>query len=108
MSKNFKKLVEDFVCGKCGAEVAGDGFTNHCPKCLWAKHVDINPGDRAEKCQGLMEPVAIISEREGESVLHRCVSCGKEKKNKISKKDDYDRVLEIAKKRAEKFSGTLS
>jgi len=108
MSKNFQKNIEDFECGKCGAHVTGDGFTNHCPKCLWAKHVDIHPGDRAEKCQGLMEPVAIISERVGESILHRCTVCKVERKNKLAQNDDYDQVLEIAKKRAEKFSGSLS
>ena len=58
--KMFQKNVEDFVCGNCGGEVVGNGYTNHCPKCLWSKHVDINPGDRAEKCGGMMKPISVI------------------------------------------------
>ena len=56
MAVNFKRKIEDFVCGNCGENIKGDGYTNHCPKCLWSKHVDINPGDRASDCGGLMEP----------------------------------------------------
>jgi len=100
----FKKVVENFICEHCGAEVKGNGFTNHCPKCLWCKHVDINPGDRKESCGGLMEPVQIISEREGESIVHKCVICKKEKKNHVSKEDDFDSILSVAKKYADKFS----
>ena len=50
----FTRVVEDFTCGQCGAAVTGDGYTNHCPLCLWSRHVDINPGDRAAECGGLM------------------------------------------------------
>ena len=42
-SLKFKRKKENFVCENCGAEVKGDGFTNHCPKCLYSKHVDIFP-----------------------------------------------------------------
>ena len=56
--KNFVRRVENFTCGNCGLEVVGDGYTDHCPKCLWGKHVDEEiPGDRASDCRGLMEPV---------------------------------------------------
>ncbi|MBR6751902.1 MAG: RNHCP domain-containing protein, partial [Alphaproteobacteria bacterium] len=44
--KQFVKRVENFTCAHCGAEVFGNGYTNHCPKCLWSRHVDNNPGDR--------------------------------------------------------------
>ena len=57
MSKNFQKKVEDFVCEHCQTKNQEDGYTNHCPNCLWSRHVDINPGDRAEKCGGMMEPI---------------------------------------------------
>jgi len=59
--KLFQKKKEDFICEKCGFVNVGDGYTNHCQKCLWSKHVDINPGDRAEKCQGLMEPINLVN-----------------------------------------------
>lgn len=38
--KNFTRVIEDFICENCGTEVKGNGYTNHCPKCLWSKHVD--------------------------------------------------------------------
>lgn len=101
----FKKKLENFVCEKCGTEVVGDGFTNHCPHCLWSKHVDNDPGDREASCKGLMEPIEVLSTREGEIILHRCVVCGKEKKNKKAKNDSFDTLLSISVKNANKFSG---
>ena len=67
-TKKFQRRKEDFVCEHCGASVKGNGYTNHCPCCLWSKHVDINPGDRAESCGGLMEPVSVVS-RQGHYLL---------------------------------------
>ena len=43
MAQNFKRKIEDFVCGNCGEKIKGDGYTNHCLQCLWSKHVDITP-----------------------------------------------------------------
>ena len=59
MTKQFKKVQEDFICEMCGAKVSGNGYTNHCPECLTSKHVDINPGDRACDCHGLMPAVGL-------------------------------------------------
>ncbi len=101
----FKKVIENFVCEHCGAEVTGNGFTNHCPRCLWSKHVDNDPGDRQAICGGLMEPVRVFSKREGEELLSCCVVCKKEKKNKILPSDNFDAVLEVSKKYAMKFEG---
>src|SRR3989344_2693847 len=56
----FKKVIEDFTCEHCDTFVEGDGYTNHCPKCLWSLHVDNEPGDRANNCNGLMEPFGIL------------------------------------------------
>jgi hypothetical protein len=94
----FTRVKEDFVCEHCGVEVAGDGYTNHCPKCLWSKHVDINPGDREADCGGMMEPVAVSKRGEEYVILHRCLKCGHEKNNKVVKSDDYEAVLGVVKK----------
>ena len=59
MSQKFKRKIEDFVCGHCKQKVKGNGYTNHCPKCLWSKHVDLTPGDRASGCKGMMAPSGI-------------------------------------------------
>ena len=63
MPKLFQKTVEDFICEHCGNKVAGDGYTNHCPNCLWSKHVDVNPGDRAAICGGMMKAVKVETEK---------------------------------------------
>ena len=103
MSLKFKKTVEDFICANCGNKVSGTGFTNHCSKCLWSKHVDIFPGDRLEVCGGMMEPVSV--ERKGDSYIlkQKCVSCGKEARIKVSQNDDFDEVVKIAKKSVDDF-----
>ena len=96
MSKKFVKNKEDFVCEHCGREVKGNGYTNHCPDCLWSKHVDINPGDRQATCGGMMKPVKLVGEK-GEFILtNRCEKCGHEKRNKLSKGDNFDAGLKIA------------
>ncbi|MBI2482029.1 MAG: RNHCP domain-containing protein [Candidatus Vogelbacteria bacterium] len=93
MSQGFKKVKEDFGCEKCGAEVAGDGYTNHCSKCLWSKHVDVTPGDRAAQCGGLMEPKVVKLEG-GEFIIeHVCVRCGYIKPNKAAKNDELGDYL---------------
>ncbi len=93
--KKFQRNIENFECENCGEEVEGDGYTNHCPACLWSKHVDINPGDRASDCCGLMEPVE-VDKKSGENIItHRCLKCGHLKKNKVAENDDYDEILEI-------------
>lgn len=99
---SFIKNTETFVCEHCGQEVRGEGYTNHCPACLWSKHVDNDPGDRANPCQGLMEPIG-VDYKDGEHVLiHKCQRCGELKRNKVSKKDDFDRVIKLAKDIANK------
>ncbi len=92
----FIKNKEDFKCENCGFLVAGDGYTNHCRECLWSKHVDIDPGDRLETCCGLMKPIG-SDKRGGEEVLiHECIKCGKVRRNRLSKGDNYDKVIALA------------
>ena len=91
--KRFIKTTEAFTCENCGIEVVGNGYTNHCPLCLWSKHVDINPGDRASDCQGLMEPIALENKNGEQVIVHRCVVCGFQKKNKVAENDSFDELL---------------
>lgn len=95
MSQSFIKNQEDFTCEHCGHAVKGNGYTNHCPKCLWSKHVDVNPGDRAAKCGGLMKAVSYEKNSEGFTILHQCVICGYQKRNKLSPDDDLARLSEL-------------
>lgn len=93
---------DGFVCEHCGKSVEpikyGGSYRNHCPFCLWSKHVDGElPGDRANPCQGLMDPVAVTTRRTGEFVLtHRCTKCGFERYNRVAGDDDFDLVTKIS------------
>lgn len=75
----FQKNDTGFICAHCGREVLPLGYTsrNHCPFCLYSRHVDINPGDRANDCGGLLRPVrATPDPRRGYVIEHRCEKCG--------------------------------
>ena len=95
-TKKFQRTKEDFICERCEFFVRGSGYTNHCPRCLWSKHVDVNPGDRQAMCQGLMEPVSVEFKGGEYIILHRCVSCGFEKRNKTTKDDNFDAILKLS------------
>lgn len=94
-AKHFQKKIEDFTCEKCGTEVKGSGFTNHCPKCLWSKHLDVNPGDREEKCGGLMTPIGILKKGADYFINHQCQKCGFERRKKLEKNDNFEELLKI-------------
>jgi len=95
MSETFKKHKEDFTCVNCENKVSGNGYTNHCPKCLWSRHVDIFPGDRAEECGGPMEPIAAEKDGDSWSLLHKCLKCHKMKRNKLHKDDNFDLAIKL-------------
>lgn len=98
--KKFNRNIEDFTCENCGTEVHGNGYTNHCPNCLFSKHVDINPGDRSAECGGLMEPVGLEIKNGEYIIIHRCKKCGFMRKNKTSLDDNFETVLNLSKKLA--------
>ncbi len=65
-----------FKCLNCGKIVSDSRFMgtenrNHCPFCLWSKHVDIKPGDRAQLCHGLMKPVGLTFKKSKPNKLLR-------------------------------------
>jgi hypothetical protein len=75
------KPASSFRCVHCRVDVPtsapGTAHRNHCPSCLWSKHLDDEPGDRASDCDASMEPIAITVRGDGEWVLiHRCRGCG--------------------------------
>ena len=86
-TKLFKKNDDSFICEHCGAKVKPLGYSsrNHCPVCLWSKHLDINPGDRANDCKGLMEPVRVeLDSKKGYVIIHRCTKCGEIHRNRAA------------------------
>ncbi len=101
--KKFSRTTEDFTCEHCGAKVKGNGYTNHCPQCLYSKHVDINPGDRAADCGGLMEPVDIELKDGKYVIVHRCQKCGFIRRNKLCDDDNFQTVLELSRTKTERL-----
>jgi hypothetical protein len=85
---------ESFKCGHCkafvGPTVSGGRHRNHCPLCLYSRHVDARqPGDRASTCRSLMAPTGTFHRPKGEQVvLHRCLGCGVERYNRVAADDN--------------------
>ncbi len=101
----FRRTKEDFICDHCGAHVSGNGYTNHCPACLWSRHVDKDPGDREASCRGLMEPCRIESRSGSFRIIHRCVACGFERPAPVVAGDDMELVISLAKRFASREMG---
>ncbi len=80
-----------FTCAHCGIVVQplkNGSVRNHCPSCLYSLHVDVNPGDRASRCGGILEPIAVDYDgKKGWIVVHRCQTCGTERRNKAALDD---------------------
>ncbi|MDD5769482.1 MAG: RNHCP domain-containing protein [Candidatus Gracilibacteria bacterium] len=99
----FKMINESFLCESCGKTVnkhPEGSARNHCPFCLYSKHLDLEfPGDRKSDCFGLMKPIGIdYKKNKGWMIKHSCQKCGKEILNKVSPDDNYiDFVREINK-----------
>lgn len=95
MQKQFQKNDEEFICANCGHNVPKLGYTSrdHCPKCLCSIHIDINPGDRANTCKGLLVPIECKpSAKKGYVITYKCEKCGKLHNNK-SAQDDSTKAL---------------
>lgn len=101
MTKRFTRHRENFVCEHCQKEVIGDGYTNHCPRCLYSKHVDINPGDRENGCQSLMQPVSVEIKSGRYIIIHRCLKCGAEKPNRSAEADSLEAIIAVMKSKTQ-------
>ncbi len=96
--KRFNELDEGFICENCNKEVKPLGYTSrdHCPYCLYSKHVDINPGDRENKCRGLLKPIEIEKFKDTYKIVYKCKKCNQLHKNIIAKDDDMNKIIEIS------------
>jgi len=101
-----------FQCLHCHYHVsteplyAGVQNRNHCPYCLWSRHVDWKEaGDRLAVCRAEMQPVGLAVKLRrkkyapasgGELMMvHLCRECGKVSINRLAADDDPEKVLEI-------------
>jgi hypothetical protein len=91
-----------FRCGHCRLDVPTDAYgtahRNHCPNCLWSRHLDDDtPGDRSAECGSLMEPIAITVRGDGEWVIvHRCGGCDELHLNRAAGDDNPLLLLRLA------------
>ncbi len=108
--RNFLgRTNEGFTCHRCGLEVlplVRGGFRNHCPRCLWSKHVDRVPGDRSAACGGAMAPIGVERDAKREwMIVHRCLACGFVRRNRAAladprQPDDLDALIDLARQAA--------
>ena len=97
--KKFTMRDEEFICEHCHKQVAKLNYTarDHCPFCLYSKHVDIFPGDRANSCHGLLKPIGIEKFKDSYKIIYRCEKCHQQHKNIIANDDDMDIIIKIKK-----------
>jgi hypothetical protein len=105
------RLEGHFTCQHCGAFVStspalsGVQNRNHCPYCLWSRHVDSSKsGDRMASCKGPMKPAGLTAKKvmkkygpeRGELMLiHLCQECTKVSINRIAADDDSREVVKV-------------
>ncbi len=97
--KKFHMIDEDFTCENCGKEVKALHYTarDHCPFCLYSKHVDKNPGDRKNTCKGLLKPIGIEKFKDTYKILYQCKKCREHHKNIVAKDDSMDEIIILSK-----------
>ncbi len=103
LSKKFQKRIEDFRCIHCHTLVKGNGYTDHCPKCLYSVHKDIYPGDRLSDCDGIMKPVHIETVGGINYICYICEKCGYKHRVKANSNDNMDAILELNKQNIDNF-----
>lgn len=96
--KNFNMIDENFTCEHCGKNVEKLNYTarDHCPYCLYSKHVDIMPGDRKNQCHGLLEPIDIEKFKDTFKIIYKCQKCQQLHKNIMAKDDDMNLIIELS------------
>ena len=89
---------EEFICENCGKKINKLNYTarDHCNKCLYSKHVDINPGDRANSCKGLLKPIGIEKFKDTYKIIYKCEKCGQLHKNIVASDDNFDLIIDLS------------
>ena len=96
--KRFNELDEGFICENCGKNVKPLGYSSrdHCPYCLYSKHVDINPGDRLNPCKGLLKPIELEKYKDTYKIIYKCLKCSQIHKNIIATDDNMDLIISLS------------
>ena len=96
--KKFTMKDENFICENCGFKVQKLNYTarDHCPNCLYSKHVDILPGDRSNSCHGLLKPIGIEKFKNTYKIIYKCEKCNQLHKNIMSNDDNMDLIINLS------------
>jgi len=91
-------LNEKFICENCNKKVSKSDYTarDHCPYCLYSKHVDINPGDRLNECKGLLVPIGIEKFKDTYKIIYKCDKCKQIHKNIMLKDDNMELIIQLS------------
>ena len=98
--KKFNMLDEEFICENCNQKVEKLNYSarDHCPYCLYSKHVDINPGDRNNTCHGLLKPIDIEKYKNTYKIIYKCLKCNQHHKNNMANDDDFNKIISLSNK----------
>ena len=98
--KKFNMIDEEFICENCNQKVKKLNYTarDHCPNCLYSKHLDINPGDRQNNCHGLLEPISIEKYKNTYKIIYKCQKCNTIHKNIMANDDNYEEIIKLSTK----------
>lgn len=98
IEKKFKMIDEEFICTNCNKKVEPLKYTarDHCPYCLYSKHLDINPGDRKNTCHGDLIPISIEKFKDTFKIIYKCNKCNQIKKNIMAKDDNIDIIIKLS------------
>ena len=96
--KKFTVNDQSFTCENCNTFVNTLGYTSrdHCPHCLYSKHIDIMPGDRSNTCLGLMKPIGIEKYKNTYKIIYKCNKCGNTHKNIMANDDNFDLIIKLS------------
>ena len=96
--KKFNMIDDEFICEHCHQKISKLNYTarDHCNHCLYSKHVDINPGDRANTCQGLLAPIGIEKYKGTYKIVYKCLKCGMTHKNIMANDDNMDEIIKLS------------
>lgn len=98
MGARFVKNNLGFKCAICETDVPPhpSSSRDHCTQCLYSMHVDVDPGDRENPCQGILKPVGLEIKKGEKRILYECERCRVRIVNVVAPDDNPDKVVELA------------
>ncbi len=99
-ASSFIQNNQPFSCIHCNYDVREhpSSSRDHCNRCLYSLHVDIHPGDRANDCKGILEPIGLLIKNGQVKIVYECQKCHERLNNVIAPDDDKQTVISLASK----------